>query len=385
MSDGGALYCQDASPVIIGTLFYRNSSSGAASAGGGVYCNRSSPLFINCTFVQNTSNGAANFGGAIACYNQSSPVIVNSILWDNLDDQIWVTDSTSKPVVRNCDIGGGTRGLSAYSGFKGVWEHIIVLDPRFVKPDFGDLRLLSTSPCINKGIIDTVAALLPAYDLAGNPRISGSIVDVGAYEFQGTPVSPQVTVVSPAGGEAWEAQHAHDITWTATDDGAVVARSILVSLDNGITWTRIDSQATQSTSWSWTIPSADTSPNCLVAVIAYDNDGNQGWGVSPSTFSILRSATGTILTHTRAHAQALQPVTMLQKLGSTVATSEVYLPMPGRYSISIVDLRGKRLFSQIVTATRAGNIRIALRKPTSVAASAQAQGIILANIRLVKE
>ncbi len=377
-SDGGAVYCQEASPVIIGTLFYRNTSYGAADAGGAVYCNHSSPLFVNCTFVQNKCNGAAGFGAAIACYYQSSPVIINSILWGNLDDQIWVTDSTSRPVVRNCDIGGGTRGLSAFFGFKGVWGQIMSLDPRFVKPDSGDLTLLSASPCINKGIMDTFSTMLPAYDLAGNPRISGGIVDLGAYEFQGTPVAPQVTIVSPTGGEVWDTQHPHDITWTATDNSTIVARSILASLDNGVTWTRIDSQATQSTSWSWTIPSADTSHNCLIAVIVYDNDGSQGWGMSPTSFSIISSNAGTILAHPRAPLHALQPVIMLRRLGGTGAIGEVYLPLPGLYSVSLTDARGKRLFSQTVRAARAGNFRIDLCQ----LAPASAQGIILADIKL---
>jgi hypothetical protein len=45
----------------------------------------------------------------------------------------------------------------------------------------GDLRLQSTSPCINAG---NNAFVTWTYDLDSNPRISGGTVDMGAYEFQ---------------------------------------------------------------------------------------------------------------------------------------------------------------------------------------------------------
>jgi hypothetical protein len=49
----------------------------------------------------------------------------------------------------------------------------------------GNFQLQSTSPCINAGNNAYVAT---AIDLAGNPRIAGGTVDIGAYEYQ-TPTS----------------------------------------------------------------------------------------------------------------------------------------------------------------------------------------------------
>jgi len=47
-----------------------------------------------------------------------------------------------------------------------------------VNANFG---LLPTSPCINKG--DTAGVYLDSFDFAGNPRIAGGKIDIGAYEF----------------------------------------------------------------------------------------------------------------------------------------------------------------------------------------------------------
>ncbi|MCX6922894.1 MAG: hypothetical protein NT154_06740 [Verrucomicrobia bacterium] len=53
--------------------------------------------------------------------------------------------------------------------------------PLFVDRAGGNLRLQSSSPCINAG---TNAYAVGSTDLDGRPRIVGGRVDMGAYEFQ---------------------------------------------------------------------------------------------------------------------------------------------------------------------------------------------------------
>jgi hypothetical protein len=65
-------------------------------------------------------------------------------------------------------------------------------DPGFVGSDWADplsYRLDNGSLCIDAGTSDTTGLYLPEFDLIGNPRIYNNIVDIGCYEWNGTPTT----------------------------------------------------------------------------------------------------------------------------------------------------------------------------------------------------
>jgi len=57
----------------------------------------------------------------------------------------------------------------------------ISADPLFSAAETNDFRLHKTSPCKDAGL-NLLGWMPGAVDLAGNPRILGSIADIGAYE-----------------------------------------------------------------------------------------------------------------------------------------------------------------------------------------------------------
>lgn len=148
----------------------------------------------------------ATGGGEINFYN--------SIVYGTEDYEIFLgdgqpTSGISTINISNTDVKGGEENIQ-------IWNNIHILNwldgnideyPLWSEP-FG-YSLLPGSPCINAGVpmyeagmdypyikeeagkyvlymLDGDTVTLPATDLAGNPRISGGRIDMGAYEWQDT-------------------------------------------------------------------------------------------------------------------------------------------------------------------------------------------------------
>jgi hypothetical protein len=146
---------------------------------GAIYFNIAGTM-DGCTVVSNTSTAAGYPGAFFIAVNDT--MIRNSIVYNNTA------------------LGGG-----AYTNWRAdssaTWSYsctfpnpggagVITNNPKFVNFDAGDYRLQFGSPCKNTGTNQTW--MTGTLDVAGNPRISGKIVDMGAYE---RPVTPSGTML----------------------------------------------------------------------------------------------------------------------------------------------------------------------------------------------
>ncbi|MCH8823400.1 MAG: right-handed parallel beta-helix repeat-containing protein [Planctomycetes bacterium] len=265
-TNGGGMYNLFADPIITNCAFTRNSAieiQDGINRGGGIYNFISSPKITNCVFNGNyvdwwgaaISNGNGSnpaitnclFSGNIACVDSggihnvedSNPTISNCTFASN--ESLYVGAVTNgpgcTPSIFNCIIWdnqgivgqiAGNPANVAYScvqdGYDGISN--IDADPMFVRnpdpgpdmvwgtedDDYGDLRLMPGSPCIDAGNnwgipIDAddfdqdgnKAELFPV-DLAGSPRFNADeadfdpgcgtpvVIDMGVYEYQFDPV-----------------------------------------------------------------------------------------------------------------------------------------------------------------------------------------------------
>jgi parallel beta-helix repeat protein len=195
-SNGGGISCgSDGTPNVSCNTISNNT---AAESGGGIYCDYTyaSPTFTNNTIV----NNSAAKGGALSCFLYSNVSLYNTILWGNNAStsgaQVYLDDENSDPAFYYCDVQGGIGEIGLNNGifYTGVFQNNLNTIPLFVSPSAGsgtefngvtsDWSLQEASPCINTGTPDTTGLGLTAFDLAGNPRIKGGCIDMGAYEFQ---------------------------------------------------------------------------------------------------------------------------------------------------------------------------------------------------------
>ena len=72
-------------------------------------------------------------------------------------------------------------GFAAYQSATGKDPHSFFADPLYVSLTTPDLHVATTSPAVNAGI-DLGQAIVGDVDFAGNPRVQGSNIDIGAYE-----------------------------------------------------------------------------------------------------------------------------------------------------------------------------------------------------------
>ncbi|WP_013320730.1 beta strand repeat-containing protein [Gloeothece verrucosa] len=193
--EGGAIYNNGSNAQITNSVFSRND---ATSYGGGIYNYNSDPTLVNTTFSSNTANsgsGLYNTGYySSGYYYQSNVTATNSIFWGNED-----SNNTGAQIVNVTSYGTATVTYSiVQNGYTGTGN--INADPKFVNPASDDLRLSAGSPAIDSALPGALPAdsrdldkdgdktELTPVDLANNPRLVGSGLDIGAYE--GVAVSP---------------------------------------------------------------------------------------------------------------------------------------------------------------------------------------------------
>ncbi|MDO9578309.1 MAG: FlgD immunoglobulin-like domain containing protein [Candidatus Cloacimonadales bacterium] len=146
-------------------------------------------------------------GGAIIISDSDSHInIYNSILYGDNPHEIYIDNFNdpnhfSSVSVSHSLVEGGAVGIQNPYSFNQVYWLEGNLNENPLWSGTGDYpyMLQTSSLCIDAGTLDLPPGIeLPEFDLAGNPRIYGETVDMGAYEWQGVGVEDkEVTHLSP--------------------------------------------------------------------------------------------------------------------------------------------------------------------------------------------
>ncbi|MDP8219990.1 MAG: carboxypeptidase regulatory-like domain-containing protein [Candidatus Stygibacter frigidus] len=191
--DGGGINCFASDPVLTRVLIAGNTTEW--NGGGISVFNNSSPTFTKLTLAQNQSN---QNGSAIACLYGSVINMVNSIVWNNTYNAIYVEQGTT------CNI--TYSDLATGSGQSYYGTGCITANPLFTNPAIGDYSLSwynvpthdeTMSPCIDSG------------DPDGDLDPDGTIADMGAVFYIQTGIQGIVTLIEGNGA-------VEDVVITAT-------------------------------------------------------------------------------------------------------------------------------------------------------------------------
>ncbi|SDJ01445.1 polymorphic outer membrane protein repeat-containing protein [Pedobacter sp. ok626] len=206
---GGALYTSGAARLN-NVVFSRNrivAVPTAAAYGGAMFAGTTATL-TNVTFSNNSISRTAAGGGAL--FRSAGTVsISNSIFWgntraDGVADQIMGVVTIDRSIVQN-GIAGGTN--------------IAIGNPLFNDAAVDNLRLRGGSPAIDMGDNAKVSG---ATDVEGNLRIYNDIVDMGAFENQGT----ASLIISPATLQAYSRGDLMNVPLTVSAGGGNLVWSI---------------------------------------------------------------------------------------------------------------------------------------------------------------
>ncbi|MBO7726729.1 MAG: hypothetical protein J6S40_09730, partial [Thermoguttaceae bacterium] len=246
--DGGGIYN-------LGTLVVTNSTISRNVAdwgGGGIY--NAGALTITNTAI--SGNGTHYFGGGIYDVSDSSAVaITNSTISGNearsgVGGGIYFGSDTAaltNTIVALNDAADNNDLDGSYSGSNNLIDTDpgfvvapVFVDGELVNADEIDLSLAAGSGAINAGTNDAVET---EYDIAGNPRIVGGTVDIGAYEYVGplTPLGAPVITSGSRGIYISCGANRHYLQW-----GAVAGASgyEVQYSTGGSSWTSVSTTGT---------------------------------------------------------------------------------------------------------------------------------------------
>ncbi len=227
--NGGGIYNHHSDPTIRNCRVIYNTAN---NFGGGIYNDHSSPMIVNTVIAHNKADN----GGGLYNFTSSDLLMVNCLIYDNEAEnvssmvnyasevtRISCTIQEKMPVTKSKDSNINNTGPFSQS-ISNIRDYICVLaepdttvveviltdessthestlsrvpefylnelnfvnngcifdNPMFVDEDNFDFRLFGTSPLIDVGLNEYNEE---PYDIRGQARIQGGIIDIGAFEF----------------------------------------------------------------------------------------------------------------------------------------------------------------------------------------------------------
>ena len=164
-----------------------NATTDWPNAASALYVtNRQNAIFVNCTIG---NNDAPLSGEGISIEDGANVGFYNCILYGDDPREMYVDGRTYPNTVTfsHTLLEGGQWDIAVQGTNTLNWlDGNLDTNPMWEGIGEYPYYLSTSSPCIDAGTLDLPDSIeIPLYDLAGNPRIYGDMIDMGAYEWQG--------------------------------------------------------------------------------------------------------------------------------------------------------------------------------------------------------
>jgi len=222
-SYGGGIACWVQSSPIISNVIIKGNS---AKIGAGVFVQAYSHPVITNTLITDNHVSAGGTGGGIALDNVDVSAILNNVTiagnTGGVADALAINNTNTMDIKNSIvfgsilTVGSGTY-TSQHSFIEGnsstangnIDAAGITVNDIFTNPAAGDYSLRGAAFVVNKGNNTLFTGLnASTTDLAGNARLNGTNIDLGAYEFFIQPDANGISYVKPAAtglgnGSSW--------------------------------------------------------------------------------------------------------------------------------------------------------------------------------------
>jgi len=264
LSNRGSGIYNAGTATITNCVIAGNRADGWNARGGGVYVSSAGTTIItNCTIAGNRASSAWLFdntmGGGMRIDRGATVTLRNTIVFQNSISNDGTVNHYSSIVGNDFYNANGVR--SSVPG--GNRNHFVSIPsdsngnvgPGWYNSANWNLRLRSDSYAIDRGSNDQVKSGVVGglhYDIAGNARIIGATVDIGAYEFSHSTTS--TTYPSPPINLRSDGQTEYSVSlrWNTSVGGAAAASYRVERSTNGTSdWIQVSGIITGTSYTDW--------------------------------------------------------------------------------------------------------------------------------------